>query len=139
MMIKSKSSIRGIILLYFPFAFIFYIFKNRLCCFAQPVLSQIAVSFKKHTENRSFFTKSIVCIGIYFCHMLLVTVSKMCYTGVQTKSSAERIRIMAKRVDLLHIGIELSNSSPQNLYVSELTVHLGFRRQIGRASCRERV
>ena len=26
------------------------------------------------------------------------------------------------------IGIELSNSSPQNLYVSELTVHLGFRR-----------
>lgn len=60
---------------------------------------------KKHTENRSFFTKSIVCIGIYFCHMLLVTVSKMCYTGVQTKSSAERIRIMAKRVDLLQGNI----------------------------------
>ena len=87
------------------FSFHFYIFKNRLCCFAQPVLSQIAVSLKKHTENRSFFTKSIICIGIYFCHMLLVTVSKMCYTGVQTKSSAERIRIMAKRVDLLQGNI----------------------------------
>ena len=43
-------------------------------------------------------------------------------SGVDFKTASYGLTKVPKQ----RIGIELSNSSPQNLYVSELTVHLDF-------------
>lgn len=104
MMIKSKSSIRGIILLYFPFTFIFYILKTGCAVLHSLFCHKLQYHLKNIQKTDPFYQINCLHRDI-FCHMLLVTVSKMCYTGVQTKSSAERIRIMAKRVDLLQGNI----------------------------------